>query len=275
MAIKEKDFGLYVEWVPQGWAEETIPAVIKWADTGWSPEWVDAWTKSVEELAAEVVDWGTVPAVDWVVDWATAWAWSETPKEATTEKDKKWTTETVDDLSWDGLQKMLDALNEGSQESAEATKDIKGVAEEIKSSVSEWDVESQKKIDELLSKIALLETSDQKKQKTIDVLSAEYDKVINDKLSLEYWTASDSKIAQMVNEDPDIKNLLSAKMLEKNWAEWSKEKLIAAYKAGWESLTGQSLDALMSVKKSEETDALSWSEDASASVAPKWESLYL
>jgi hypothetical protein len=36
--------------------------------------------------------------------------------------------------------------------------------------------------------------------------------VLTDKLGLEYGTANDSKIAALVNEDPNIKNIIAAKI---------------------------------------------------------------
>jgi hypothetical protein len=78
-----------------------------------------------------------------------------------------------------------------------------------------------------MSKIAEKEANEIKMQKTIDVLKSEYEKTLNDKISLEYGTASDSKIAMIVNEDPDVKNLIAAKLATGDDA---KEKLTQAWR---------------------------------------------
>lgn len=57
----------------------------------------------------------------------------------------------------------------------------------------------------------------------------------------------------IVNEDPDVKNLIAAKLAT---GEDAKEKLMQARKGGWESISGQSIDDIIGAKKQVETEAL-------------------
>lgn len=266
---QEKDFNMYVEGPTTGWS----PAMDTATDQGTASVTTDANAEAttaadanVDEIAklAEETPAAAEVAPEWEVipDGWEAPAGEEKPEDAT----------QPDNVSWEELQKMLDSLNEGGDEAAETTQDIKAAAEEVKSAVSETDTAAQAKVDDLLAKIAEKEANEIKMQKTIDVLKNEYEKTLNDKISLEYGTASDSKIAQIVNEDPDVKNLITAKLAT---GEDAKQKLTQAWRTWRESVSGQNLDNIISTKKQAETEALASGEDASIAVSKGEGSMYL
>lgn len=261
MVITEKDF-LYVEWVPtdpipeapaSAPVEAPAPAPVEAPAAAPVEEVVateEVVTENDKNLAEEQVE-EIEQLASWVEDVV------ETPSEP-----------QADDVSWDELQRMLDALWESAEESVWTTQEIKEAAEEVKEAIPVEDKESIAKVDDLLVKIAELETENQKYLKTVDVLKTEYDKILTDKLNLEYWTANDSKVVSMVNEDADIKNVLSAKIIADKT--WNSDQLIAAYKSALEGLTGQSFDEVIKLQNDLETNAMaswedSWTELADAS----------
>ena len=187
------------------------------------------------------------------------------PTETTTTEDVIPPTETTTptgEVSGEELQRMLDALSTDAQAWAETTQEIKTAAEDIKKSVDTGDTESQKKIDDMIAKVVELETKDQTNQKTIEILKSEYDKVLGDKLNLEYGSANDSKLATMINEIPELKDIISANMLMQWNKAWAKDTLIQAYKSALENLTWQSFDSIVAAKKVDEVSALSAWQDA-------------
>jgi hypothetical protein len=131
-------------------------------------------------------------------------------------------------------------------------------------------------IDWLLTKIAELEAKDLKSSKTIEILSWEYDKAIGDKLSLEYWNANDSKLISMINETPELKDIISANMLVQKWKEWAKDSLIQAYKTALENLTWQTFDSVIAAKKVDEVSALSaWQDVWTETPIATWDNIYV
>lgn len=266
--MKERDFDMYVDTSLDGWSPKKDVAT----DEGTASVTTDANTEAnnaevnVDEVAKLAEE--TSAAAEKTTEWVTtsegeqASEWEQTPEDAT----------KTDNVSWDELQKMLDSLNEWTDKWTEETQDIKAAAEEVKAAVSETDTAAQAKIDELLAKIAEKEANEIKMQKTIDVLKNEYEKTLNDKISLEYGTASDSKIAQIVNEDPDVKNLIAAKLAT---GEDAKAKVTQAWRTWRESVSGQNLDSIIASKKQSEIDAMSSWEDASIAMGKGEGSMYL
>lgn len=265
--VKEKDFWMYIEWTPQEVAPEvpvaaeTTPPVPEWGAPVVDPN------ADIAALAAEA--WGASPEWEAVPPettptWEVVPEWGTPPPEA-------WTppSEPGSEVSWEELQRMLDTLWEGWKE---ATADIKTAVEEVKKSLPEADVETAKKLDDALQKIAELEANKIRDQKTIDVIKSEYEKTLNDKISLEYWTASDSKIAQIVNDDPDVKALIAAKLA--TWDD-AREKLNQARKAWRENVSWATIDSLIAAKKEAETGALWGWEDVWAEVWKPGEKLYV
>lgn len=164
--------------------------------------------------------------------------------------------------SVDELMKMIDSLNTVSDEAADVNAEIKQAAEEVKTAAPETDNVLQEKIGELIQRLADKEAAEIKMQKTIDVLKSEYEKTLNDKINLEFGTASDSRIAQIVNEDPDVKALIAAKM--SSW-ENAQDKVMEAWKTWWENVSWSNISDLVWEKKSAEVDALAaMGEDTSA-----------
>lgn len=262
---KEKDFDMYIGWDVEGWSPETPPVTPEGTATP-AEENVDELAKLAwEETAAaeELPAWEATPPVETPPEWGDVTPGEEAPADVTT---------PTDDVSWDNLQAMLDALNTWSDDAGKETQDIKAAAEEIKSTVSETDTATQAKLDDLMIKIAEKEANEIKMQKTIDVLKSEYEKTLNDKISLEYGTASDSKIAMIVNEDPDVKNLIAAKLATGDDA---KEKITQAWRTWRESVSGQKLDDIITAKKQSETEALASWEDWSTAMGEGWGSMYL
>ena len=263
--LKEKDFDMYIGWDVEGWSPETLP-VIPEGTANPAEENVDELAKlawDAPAAAAELPAWEATPPVETPPEWGDVTPGEETPADA---------TPPTDDVSWDNLQAMLDALNTWSDTAGKETQDIKAAAEEIKSAVSETDTAAQAKLDDLMVKIAEKEANEIKMQKTIDVLKSEYEKTLNDKISLEYGTASDSKIAMIVNEDPDVKNLIAAKLATGDDA---KEKITQAWRTWRESVSGQKLDDIITAKKQSETEALASWEDWSVAMGEGWGSMYL
>lgn len=256
--LPEKDFDLYLGWGAADWSS-VVPPV----DTAGTPP-VD--TPPAEVIPPVDAAWDQVAKIEEMAAWADAWTdvWTEAPAGW----EDLWGEATSDDL-----QKMLDSLDVSSEEAAWASEEIKKTAEEIKASVSETDTESQVKIDELISKLAEKEANEIKLQKTIDVLKSEYEKTLNDKISLEYGTASDSRIVQLINDDPDVKALLAAKMAD---GEWASEKISNAWKSWWENISWQKIEDIVAWNKKAEVDALTttW-EDAWIDMAWWGDGLYL
>lgn len=268
---KEKDFDMYIGDDNAGWSPATPPITEEGAPA-WDATPATPADENVDELAK--LAWEAPAAAD------TPPAWEATPPVETppewgdvTPGTEEWADSTpTDDVNWDNLQAMLDALNTWSDDASKDTQDIKAAAEEIKGTVSETDTATQAKLDDLVAKIAEKEANEIKMQKTIDVLKSEYEKTLNDKISLEYGTASDSKIAMIVNEDPDVKNLIAAKLATGDDA---KEKLAQAWRTWRESISGQKLDDIISAKKQSETEALASWEDWSAAMGAGEGGLYL
>lgn len=271
----EKDFGMYIgddqkweaqpAWNPTGDLENLA------TETGWTPAPA---TPAPEGTPAPE----TTPNPEGTPAPETTPNPEGTPPEDTTKLDgnqEGWqnTPEPGSDISWEELQKMLDSLDAGKEVAAEAWKDIQTATEAVQKASSEWDMEALKKAnEELTTKVAELLANDVKNQKTIEVLKQEFSKTLNDKISLEYGTANDSKIAQLVNENQDIKNLIAAIM--SSW-ENSKEKIDAAWRNWFQNATWISVDNIISAKKEAETNALWVSEDAWTQVSQGGENLYL
>lgn len=287
MVVKEKDFeSMYIEgWVPAQedvWTPPAIPEtkvvpdavpaipaaapvvpdaapatpaekqtdeIAKIAADAWTPaEVIPGWATPAEVIPAEVTPADVIPA--WVSGWS--------------------------EVSWDELQKMLDALWVDTQAWAENIQEVKTAAEDIKKSVDVSDTESQKKLDWMIAKIAELETRDQKNTKTIEILTSEYDKAIWDKLVLEYWSANDSKLVSMINESPELKDIISATMMAQKGWDGSKEALIQAHKSALESLTWLSFDSVVAAKKVDEVSAMSaWQDAWTETPQATWDNIYL
>ena len=245
----EKDFDLYIgsedlPWVTDQDTEgnvEAAKALESMADTtpAEAAPAVEEWATPPAEPTPEVTPEPTPEATEGMnegeqapVDETTTWEWG---------------------ASVDELMKMIDSLNSVSDQSADANAEIKQAAEEIKTAAPASDDVLQWKIDELIQKLADKETNGLKMQKTIDVLKSEYEKTLNDKISLEFWTASDSRIAQIVNEDPDVKALIAAKMA--TW-ENAQDKVMDAWRTGWENISWSNISDLVWDKKNAEVDAL-------------------
>lgn len=268
---KEKDFDMYIGWDDAGWSPAT-PPIADEGITAWDAAPATPADTNVEELAK--LAWDAPAAAD------TPPAWDATPPVETppawgdaTPGTEEWAAATpTDDVNWESLQAMLDALNTWSDDAGKDTQEIKTAAEELKNAVPEADTATQAKLDDLMSKIAEKEANEIKMQKTIDVLKSEYEKTLNDKISLEYGTASDSKIAMIVNEDPDVKNLIAAKLATGDDA---KEKLAQAWRTWRESISGQKLDDIITAKKQSETEALASWEDWSTAMGAGEGGLYL
>lgn len=269
--LKEKDFDMYIGWDDVGWSPAT-PPVTNEGMPAWDAAPAISANTNVDEIAklaweapaaADVLPaWEAIPPVGTPPEWGDVTPGTE-----------EWAdTTTTDDVNWDSLQAMLDALNTWSDTAGKETQDIKAAAEEIKGAVSETDTDTQAKLDDLMSKIAEKEANEIKMQKTIDVLKSEYEKTLNDKISLEYWTASDSKIAMIVNEDPDVKTLIAAKLATGDDA---KEKLTQAWRSWRESISGQRLDDIIAAKKQSETEALASWEDWSMDIGKSGGGMYL
>lgn len=273
----ERDFGMYIgdkpgvipptptptpKAVPVAPAPEASPATAdleKLAAEVWVPAWWEATPSPVVPPAWEV------PPVWEVPSWEIPPAWEVPP---TWEVPSAW-----EDISWDNLQKMLDALGAESEVWVKVTEEVKTAAKEVAKASTAWDNEALKKANEALTQeIAKLETNDLKNQKTIEIIKQEFQKTLNDKISLEYWTASDSKIAQLVNDDPDVKNLIAAKL-----ATWdtAKDKLDQARRSGFENATGISVDSIIASKKEAEISAMAPWEAAWTEVSKGEKSLYL
>lgn len=178
------------------------------------------------------------------------------------------------EASMDELMKMIDSLNTTSDQAADANAEIKQAAEEIKTAAPSSDDVLQWKIDDLIQRLADKEANEIKMQKTIDVLKSEYEKTLNDKISLEFWTASDSRIAQIVNEDPDVKALIAAKMA--TWED-AETKVMDARRNWRENVSGSNISDLVWNKKEAEVDALAalWGEDTSSTISEEQEDMYL
>jgi len=267
MPVSEKDFAMYIGW------DKTTPA----ADPVAAADPIAALAATAGTPAAEVAPVTpevTPPVADTTIPTPTPEvtppAWTPATDAGTPAADAG--TPAADNVSWDELQKMLDSL-QTTPEEAKVTTDIKTAAEDVIKASAAWDTQALKLANEnLTAKVAELEAGRMKDQKTIDVIKTEYEKTLTDKISLEYWTASDSKIAQMVNEDPDVKMLIAAKL-----ATWdgAKEKLSQARKAGRENVSWTTIDSLITAKKSAETDALWGGQDAWATAWKSTPSLYL
>ena len=257
----ERDFDMYIGdsdgWSPE---EETIVGTEQGADVA-------------PAVAVPPVDTPPVEAAPAVADVANQsneelmdQAWQDSQEEAKVPVDAWW------EVSWDELQRMLDELNVDSADAEESTQEIKQTVEDMKSTVPEDNAEMQAKLEDLTQKLVEKEAEEMKSRKTVEVLKTEYEKLLNEKIGLEYWTASDSRIAQLVNEDADVKNLIAAKMAtDENAIEKAKE----AWKMGWENASGVKLDEIISANKAAETGAMSSEEDAAVSLGGVSDDMYI
>lgn len=270
MVVKESDF-MYIgdsaapapAPAPTPVPQDAPPA----GDPGMAPETTPTWTDDLEALAAEAGAWDTPPEN---VPWETTPPEEVTPVWDTPPETTPWEwASPVDDAE---LQRMLDSLDSSSDKDAETTAGIKETIEDIKSTLPEWDTEISKKLDEALQKIAELEVSDAQSKKVIDVLKWEYEKILSDKISLEYGTASDTKIATIVNEDPDVKALIAAKLATGDNA---KEKLAEARKAWWQNISWVTVDQIVGERKNAEVTALWDEEDAWSDIGQQEPSIYV
>lgn len=201
----------------------------------------------------------------------------EAPAESEAPATEEAPAETVPgtkEASMDDLMKMIDSLNTVSDQTADANAEIKQAAEEIKTAAPSSDDVLQWKIDDLIQRLADKEANEIKMQKTIDVLKSEYEKTLNDKISLEFWTASDSRIAQIVNEDPDVKALIAAKMA--TWED-ANTKVMDARRNWRENVSWSNISDLIWNKKEAEVNALAamWGEDTSSTINEEQEDMYL
>ena len=265
--MKETDFWLYVG---DELKTTATPPTLPPAPTGTvanDPLPTDAGTTDLAALAAEA-GWDVVAdAADVVTDAAETTI--ETLPDAPTDA-IPWAWESpVDDAE---LQRMLDSLDVSSEKDKETTEELKWTIEEIKSNLPEWETEMTKKLDEALQKIADLEIGDLQNKKVIDVLKWEYEKTLSDKISLEYGTAWDSKIATLVNDDPDVKALIAAKLATGDDA---KDKLAEARKAWWQNVSWVTVDQIIGERKNAETTAMWGWEDAGADLWIAETSLYV
>ena len=260
--MDEKDFEMYVGWdsFMNEWNEQQPADTQGLADAQQALENVSdtAWTE------APAADMPTEPTPEAPAQEAPA---EPAPTEAPAEPAPE-ATGTTWEASIDELMKMIDSLNTASDQWADVNAEIKQAAEEIKTAAPASDDVLQWKIDDLIQRLADKEANEVKMQKTIDVLKSEYEKTLNDKISLEFWTASDSRIAQIVNEDPDVKALIAAKMA--TW-ENAENKVMDAWRNWRENVSWSNISDLIWNKKEAEVDALAamWGEDTSSEL--NWE----
>jgi len=265
----EKDFGMYIWDTKPVEAPAAAPVadLEKLATEAWAPAWDQ--TPAPAATPAPEVTPPTEPV--------TPPAWDQTPAAEVTppEWEAPATTETTPaawaDITWDELQKMLETLN--TDASTEAIKKVEDATEAVQKASDEGDAIALKKANEILqTEVAELKANSIKDKKTIEVIKQEFEKTLNDKITLEFWTANDSKIAQLVNENPDVKNLIAA--LLASW-EKSKEKLDQARRSWFENATGISIDNIITAKKTAETSALWAAEDAWTTTSKPGESMYI
>jgi len=269
MTIDEKDFDMYI------WGSKPVdaPAAAPVADL--EKLATEAWTPAWDQTPAPAIT--PAPEVTPPTDPVTPPAWEEAPAPEVTppEWEVPATVETPavawDDVTWDELQKMLDTLN--TEASTETIKKVEDATEAVQKASDEGDAAALKKANEILqTEVAELKANDIKNKKTIEVIKQEFEKTLNDKISLEFWTANDSKIAQLVNENPDVKNLISA--LLASWDK-SKDKLDQARRSWFENATWISIDNIITAKKTAETSALWATEDAWTTTSKPGESMYI
>lgn len=243
--MDDKDFEMYIGWddFMNEWNNQQPTDTQGLADAQQALENMGdtAWTEAPAETPAE-------PTPEAQPEAPAEPAPEEAPAEPAPEAETTW------EASMDELMKMIDSLNTASDQWADVNAEIKQAAEDIKTAAPASDDVLQWKIDDLIQRLADKEANEIKMQKTIDVLKSEYEKTLNDKISLEFWTASDSRIAQIVNEDPDVKALIAAKMATGTDAE---SKVMDAWRTWRENVSGSNISDLVWNKKEAEVDALS------------------
>ena len=265
--MNDKDFDLYL-------GGDDLPGALDENQPEASNEGLAEVQEALNNMDEQPAEWTTAPA-EAPAESAPEMP-AETPAEpapeAPAEAPVEWSTETW--ASADELMRMIESLNNVSDQWADTNAEIKQVAEEIKTAAPESDDVLTWKIDELIQKLADKEANELKLQKTIDVLKSEYEKTLNDKISLEFWTASDSRIAQIVNEDPDVKALIAAKMA--TW-ENAQDKVMDAWKTWWENVSWSSISDLVGWQKNAEVDALSamWEDSSSELNGTSEEDMYI